>query len=188
MSLPLAILPSLQLDFRKKVGLAVVFSLGCIIISVAIVRMTQVLRAERVDLVGLAIWSTVESGVAVIVGSMPPLKGFLAKGIRAYTAKHSGQAYGASGGRNAYAGHNTSKSAVVAESIPLDETQGSRHSHNDGQIYVQKSYGWQHENRSVSDMGYPGSSRSYDEEARIVDRGGDNGYQVSNGDKLGVSR
>ncbi|EMT69771.1 hypothetical protein FOC4_g10000896 [Fusarium odoratissimum] len=56
MALPIAVLPSLQLDKKKKIGLGIAFSLGIIIICVAIVRMSQVIVGKKVDLVGLAIW------------------------------------------------------------------------------------------------------------------------------------
>jgi hypothetical protein len=174
MSIPLALLRTLQLDRKKKIGLAVVFSLGCIIIAFAIIRMTQVIHHKIVDLVGLAIWSSVESAVSVIVGCLPPLKGFFAKGIRSYTTKRSANRYGhgpsdagAHGGHGAYAGGSKSKSAVVTESIALDETDHSQHEQVGGQIYVSKSYGWHHETRSEADAN---SNGEYDDTAGIVPR------------------
>jgi len=77
MALPIALLPSLQLDMRKKIGLGIAFSLALLIICVAIVRMTQVIVADRVDLVGLAVWGAVETTTAVVVGCLPPLKALL---------------------------------------------------------------------------------------------------------------
>ncbi|KAJ4166019.1 hypothetical protein NW765_007245 [Fusarium oxysporum] len=47
MALPIAVLPSLQLDKKKKIGLGIAFSLGIIIICVAIVRMSQVIVGKR---------------------------------------------------------------------------------------------------------------------------------------------
>jgi hypothetical protein len=178
MSIPLALLRTLQLDRKKKIGLAVVFSLGCIIIAFAIIRMTQVIHHKVVDLVGLAIWSSVESAVSVVVGCLPPLKGFFAKGIRSYTTKKSANRYGGgpSGDHAGHAGHGTyaggskSKSAVVTESIALDETDHSRFEQVDGQIYVSKSYGWHHETRSEADAH---SNGEYDDTAGIVHRMGD---------------
>jgi hypothetical protein len=173
MSLPLALIPSLQLDRKKKVGLVVVFSLGFIIIAFAVIRMTQVIHHTNVDLVGLAIWSSVESSVAVIVGCMPPLKGFLTKSMRAYTAKRSAHGYNAaSKGFNSrdqatYAGAGQSKSAVITESIPLDETNRSRHEQDQGQIFVSTSYGWHHDTRSVAD---DSSAKEYDDTSGIVKR------------------
>lgn len=145
MALPIAALPSLQLDKRRKIGLAAVFALGVIIICVAIVRMTQVIVGEAVDLVGLAIWGAVETATAIIVGSLPPLKSLLTRGVKKYqsTKKSSGNKYGqdATGGgntRDRY-GHNSSARAVMAsESIPLDSMHKS--GHQNGGIYVQKTF------------------------------------------------
>lgn len=144
MALPIAALPSLQLDTRRKIGLGAVFALGIIIICVAIVRMTQVVVGDAVDLVGLAIWGAVETATAIIVGSLPPLKSLLARGMKKYqsTKKSSGNKYGdAVSGQNTNDryGHNSSARAVLAsESIPLDEMHQSKH--QNGGIYVQKTF------------------------------------------------
>jgi hypothetical protein len=88
MALPLTILPSLQLDARDKIGLAVVFSLGLLIIATAIARMTQILsiayyrEGVDVDTVSLFVWTIVEASVALIVGSLPPLKGLMVRGVK----------------------------------------------------------------------------------------------------------
>lgn len=145
MALPIAALPSLQLDRRRKIGLGAVFALGVVIICVAVVRMTQVIVGDTVDLVGLAIWGAVETATAIIVGSLPPLKSLLARGVKKYqsTKKSSGNKYGQDGtgqlgSRDRY-GHNSSARAVMAsESIPLDNMHQS--GHQNGGIYVQKTF------------------------------------------------
>ncbi|KAK4115510.1 hypothetical protein N656DRAFT_842370 [Canariomyces notabilis] len=74
MALPISLLPSLHLDFRRKVGLGIAFSLGLVIMSVYIVRMTKLISGgTRVDIIGLAIWGAIEPAVAVIVGCLLPL-------------------------------------------------------------------------------------------------------------------
>lgn len=146
MALPIAALPSLQLDTRRKVALGAVFAIGVIIICVAVVRMTQVIVGDSVDLVGLAIWGAVESATAIIVGSLPPLKSLLTRGVKKYqsTKKSSGNKYGDDGTgqrgntKDRY-GHNSSARAVMAsESIPLDHMHES--GHQNGGIYVQKTF------------------------------------------------
>ena len=142
MLLPLAVLPHLQLDMRKKIGLGVAFSLGFIIIAVAIVRMTQVIVNAQVDLVGLAIWGAVETATAIVVGSLFPLKAFLARRVEKYHSNKASQKYGgnssASGLRGNFGTSSASKNIRVAESIPLDDVHRS---HQDkGRIYVQKTY------------------------------------------------
>ncbi|KAK1518128.1 hypothetical protein CPAR01_15777 [Colletotrichum paranaense] len=141
MSLPIAVLPSLQLDFRKKFGLAVAFCLALITILTAIVRMTQVLKGETVDMVGLAVWSLTELGTAIIVGSLPPLKALLTRGMRKYNGSRTNRnkSYINCRGEpsNGYGPNNTSRSVMVAESIPLDNRHRSEQF--DGGIYVQKT-------------------------------------------------
>lgn len=151
MALPISVLPSLQLDARRKFGLAVAFGLSFIIISVAIVRMTQVIISGKdgvVDLVGLAVWGAIETSTAVIVGSLPPLKALLSRSVKKYStrAKYQYQ-YGASGSHhglrtpgtgNKYGQDSASRIVMVAESIPLDGMHTSNQ--KDGRIYVQRTY------------------------------------------------
>ncbi len=167
MALPIALLPSLQLDMRKKIGLGIAFSLALLIICVAIVRMTQVIVADRVDLVGLAIWGAVETTTAVVVGCLPPLKALLSRGVRKYSSNmKSSQRYGggkSAGGRGntareGYGGLGSSaRSVMVSESIPLDNVHRSQQ--QDGGIYVQKMF--------ETHIEYETSSRD-DDEASIV--------------------
>ncbi|KAL2878900.1 hypothetical protein SGCOL_005868 [Colletotrichum sp. CLE4] len=141
MGLPIAVLPSLQLDFKKKLGLGVAFCLALITILTAIVRMTQVLKGETMDMVGLAVWSLTELGTAIIVGSLPPLKALLTRGMRKYNGSKTNRnksyinCRGEPG--NGYGPNNTSRSVMVAESIPLDDRHRSEQF--DGGIYVQKT-------------------------------------------------
>ncbi|KAL2119931.1 hypothetical protein VTJ04DRAFT_6892 [Mycothermus thermophilus] len=150
MALPISILPSLQLDMRRKIGLGVAFSLGFIIISVAVVRMTQILTfSGTVDLIGLAIWGCVETSAAIIVGCLPPLKALLSREVKKYSTRAGKSKYGnntsgtmnggsGSGGRGGYGHSSTSRTVMVAESIPLDERH--QQTQKDGGIYVQRTY------------------------------------------------
>ncbi|OLN95492.1 hypothetical protein CCHL11_05179 [Colletotrichum chlorophyti] len=168
MALPLTVLPSLQLDKKKKIGLGVAFSLALIIICVAIVRMTQVINGEVVDLVGLAIWGAVETATAVVVGSLPPLKALLSRRMKQYhsSAKPTGQKYGhgtdKAGLPSTYGPNTASRTVMVTESIPLDDMHRSQQLN--GRIYVQRTYETHVENDA--------SSRDDDDEVAIVkDRG-----------------
>jgi hypothetical protein len=144
MALPISILPSLQLDMRKKIGLGVAFSLSAIVISVAAVRMTQVVSGDQVDLVGLAIWGTIESSVALVVGCLPPLKALLSRNVKKYSSRNKSRyaEYAAGGGgagnSGGYGPSSVSRTVMVAESIPLDEMHRSQQ--KDGGIYVQRTY------------------------------------------------
>ena len=177
MTLPLRILRQLQVSRQQKFGLAGVFCVGLIIIATAIVRMTQVLGQARTDPVGLAVWGLVESSVSVIVGSLPPLKSFLAKKISKFTTTHKGYIYGgkngpyvvdSKGGKSGNMTSQISKSGTRTECIPLDEVEGGDHSlaAHKGQIVVTKDYGWT-VGGSVSDSGSM-KFRADDDEANII--------------------
>ncbi|KAF5657133.1 hypothetical protein FHETE_10583 [Fusarium heterosporum] len=167
MALPIAVLPSLQLDKKKKIGLGVAFSLGVIIICVAVVRMTQVIVGDKVDLVGLAIWGAVETATALVVGSLPALKGLLSRGIKKYTSSRGGRTdptdYDSrdSQRRRGQGSAMTPRAIMVSNCIPLDDLHHS--DQVDGGIYVHKTFDMEME-RERDDY----SSRDEDDEAAIV--------------------
>lgn len=82
MALPLRLLPDLQVNRRQKIGLTAIFGIGCVVIAIAVVRLTQIVGKERADPVGLALWGIVESSISVVVGSLPALKSFLGRAIQ----------------------------------------------------------------------------------------------------------
>ncbi|KAG9250045.1 uncharacterized protein F5Z01DRAFT_684196 [Emericellopsis atlantica] len=152
MALPIMVLASLQLDKRKKIGLGIAFSLGFIIIAVAIVRMSQVIVGDQVDLIGLAIWGAVETATAVVVGSLPALKGVLARSIKNYqsTRRTGGKDATGSGSMpvNGYAHESRGRTVLITNSIPLDDVHES--SHIDGGIFVRKTYEQHVEQKALS--------------------------------------
>jgi hypothetical protein len=143
MALPIAVLPSLQLDIKKKIGLGVVFSLGIIIISVALVRMSKVIVGNQVDLVGLAIWGAVETATALVVGSLPALKGLLNRSIKRYATSRSGRtdpsdhSNRCSQRRRGHGSALTPRAIVASDCIPLDDAHHS--GQVSGGIYVHKN-------------------------------------------------
>jgi hypothetical protein len=169
MALPISLLPSLHLDFRRKVGLGIAFSLGLVIMSVAIVRMTKLISGgTRVDIIGLAIWGAIEPAVAVIVGCLLPLKALISRSVKdynsarkssryAYAKGHLGQGIGSGGG--ASYGNSVSRTVMVTQSILLDDVH--RSNQKDGAIYVQRSY-------EMNVELYQDSSSRDDEEVEIV--------------------
>ena len=62
-SLPLNLLYTVRLAPKQKLGLAAVFSIGIIIILVAIARAVQISRKAFADGVLLALWGIIESTV-----------------------------------------------------------------------------------------------------------------------------
>ncbi|CAN9178016.1 unnamed protein product [Alternaria alternata] len=82
MLLPLNLLRKLQVSAQQKFGLAVIFSLGTIIIAFAFARLAQVTKAtSNPDPAALAdgpvllsMWSHIESSVSVIVATLPAFR------------------------------------------------------------------------------------------------------------------
>ncbi|KAF5687816.1 hypothetical protein FDENT_5106 [Fusarium denticulatum] len=167
MALPIAVLPSLQLDIKKKIGLGIVFSLGIIIICVAMVRMSKVIVGNQVDLVGLAIWGAVETATALVVGSLPALKGLLNRSIKKYATSRSGRTdpadYGSpsSQRRRGHGSALTPRDILVSDCIPLDDA------HHSGQvgggIYVHKNQSF-----TIATLRRDSLSLSEDDETAIV--------------------
>jgi hypothetical protein len=154
MALPLALLPSLQLDIRSKIGLGFAFSLGYIIIAVAIVRMSQLILTSPRDLVGLALWGAVETATALTIGSIIPLKGLLTRGINKIASSiRLGQGSGKSKDPESDPSSNGQGSAVRivqgSEMIPLDGMH--RSAQVNGGIYVEKTYATKVKSKEVED-------------------------------------
>lgn len=84
MILPLNLLRKLQINARQKFGLAIIFSLGTIIIAFAFARLGQVTKATSDAAkdpstvadgpVLLSMWSHIESSVSVIVATLPAFR------------------------------------------------------------------------------------------------------------------
>ncbi|TEA12011.1 hypothetical protein C8034_v006844 [Colletotrichum sidae] len=141
------LLPTLRLDKKKKVGLGVAFSLVFVTVCVCIVRMSQTVKGPAVDLVGLTLWSFVEAAAAVLVGSLPPLKALFTRKIsemycsrRNRTCRRFAASDKEAGTCRGYDPSTTSRSVMVAESIPLDEMHSS--GQTGGGIYVQRTCEW----------------------------------------------
>lgn len=84
MILPLNLIRKLQVSARQRFGLAVIFSLGTIIIAFAFARLAQVTKATSNAAkdpstvadgpVLLSMWSHIESSVSVIVATLPAFR------------------------------------------------------------------------------------------------------------------
>lgn len=170
MAVPLSLLPRMNLNKKKKVALGAMFTLSLVIVSVSILRMTQVTTKGQVDIIGLAIWSTVETAVAVIIGSLPPLRTFLSRKMKQY-AKSVGTQNTSEGEytlEDSYALGSKSRTIMKAESIPLDEQHRSQQ--QQGRIYVQRMFETHIEHDPDHDLGAETdiSSRQDDDELRII--------------------
>ena len=66
MALPLRLIWNLRINKKQKFALAVMFSLGCIIILFAVIRVIQIRAStHHVDPVWLALWSMIEASVGM---------------------------------------------------------------------------------------------------------------------------
>ncbi|KAF5858712.1 hypothetical protein ETB97_003880 [Aspergillus alliaceus] len=65
MCLPPRLLQKAKINKHQKLGLAVVFCVGFIIIATAIVRAIEITGKSYSDQVGLAVWSIAESSISV---------------------------------------------------------------------------------------------------------------------------
>jgi len=79
MALPIKLLTFLHVSRAQRLALIGIFSVGCIVIACALVRLTQIIAQARSDPVGLAVWGVVESSMSVVVGSLPALKSFFGR-------------------------------------------------------------------------------------------------------------
>ena len=89
MLLPLRLLVTLHISIKQKLGLICLFSLGIIVIIFAFVRLSNVTKATAESQIDpttsangpiiLALWSTIEAAVAVIVANLPAFRSLLRK-------------------------------------------------------------------------------------------------------------
>ncbi|KAL2813636.1 hypothetical protein BDW59DRAFT_167446 [Aspergillus cavernicola] len=84
----LRIVCSTRITVHQKADLAVVFSLGAIIIAFAVVRAINITRRAYSDQAGLAVWSIAESSISVIVGCLAPFKTFLSRSNSTYASRY----------------------------------------------------------------------------------------------------
>jgi len=90
MALPIKLLTFLHVSRAQRLALIGIFSVGCIVIACALVRLTQIIAQARSDPVGLAVWGVVESSMSVVVGSLPALKSFFGRAWDRTVKRYSG--------------------------------------------------------------------------------------------------
>lgn len=94
MFLPLAVIRNLQVARPKKIGVGILFSIGWICIAFAIIRVVKLGEGQGQFIPGwLAMWGTIESAVAVMVGCGP---GLYISAKEAYKTRGA-QSYGTDG-------------------------------------------------------------------------------------------
>ncbi|EFW22611.1 hypothetical protein D8B26_000738 [Coccidioides posadasii str. Silveira] len=99
MVLPLRLIWGLQMSSRRKLAVGALFSVGIFCTITATIRLVQITSKTRVtnpNALWLALWGSVESTTAIIVGSLPSLR-FVRRtsrptGAGAYTTSNTGWA------------------------------------------------------------------------------------------------
>jgi len=131
MVLPLSILWELRLSKRKKVALGGLFTSGLVIIAFAIIRLVLTLpgRHNHVNPKWLALMSSTEACIAVMVSCAPPLKVLLTRRQNSAAAIRS-SSYRGTGSSSGTEGKGKSNDASRGMSLDMmgsrDETPASR--------------------------------------------------------------
>lgn len=130
MALPIKLLSFLHVSRAQRLALIGIFSVGCIVIACALVRLTQIIAQARSDPVGLAVWGVVESSMSVIVGTLPALKSFFGRAWDRTLKRYSGQVgssdvrwSGRTGAPCRVTVSDPEKSWASTQAIPLRRTQ-----------------------------------------------------------------
>lgn len=139
MLLPLPLLRNLRITLAQKLGLALVFSLGMLVVLFAFLRLDSVTSSiaavSHTSAQDLAAWSLIECAVAVIVISLPALRGLLSGRIALTTA---GRTDGKSGGgrsRGFTAGESTHRSGKFGAAIGMQELESQVESESKEELH-----------------------------------------------------
>jgi hypothetical protein len=142
MGLPIRILPTLRMNGAQKNGLVLIFCIGFLIIATALVRLSQIVATQRSDPVGLAVWGLVESNVAVVVGTLPALKGMISRKVQS-TFRSSGsrsrRRYGNMSDEERYE-LSKHRATVDITTLPDSSTTDIVQRAPNGQIVIERQY------------------------------------------------
>ncbi|KAK5956191.1 hypothetical protein OHC33_002765 [Knufia fluminis] len=146
MFLPLAVIRKLQVTRPKKIGIAILFSIGWVCIGIAVVRVIKLGEGQGQFIPGwLALWGTIEAAVAVMVGCGP---GLYVSAKEAYKSR-SGRSYAGGSGVPASSGKKWFSNGGTAKSwAKMDDglMKGST-----GEIKVQSTFEMREMNRKDSE-------------------------------------
>jgi hypothetical protein len=86
LALPLPVIATLKVNWRKKAGIMFMFSLGAFVLIISCIRLQYILMFQRStnptwDYVDVLIWTALEVNVSIIVASLPAIRALLAKSI-----------------------------------------------------------------------------------------------------------
>ncbi|RFU28030.1 hypothetical protein B7463_g8306, partial [Scytalidium lignicola] len=140
LGLPLSQLPALQLHWKKKLGVTMMFVVGTFVTVVSILRLQSLLHFAKSsnptwDNLAVSQWSTVEINVGIICACMPSLRALL---VRLFpkilgTTQNSKSAYYGNNSRS-YAGGN------ISVNRPGKSLNSGKHDRDGGGIMYSQSY------------------------------------------------
>ncbi|PSR80164.1 hypothetical protein BD289DRAFT_441274 [Coniella lustricola] len=121
-AIPLSQLSGLQLHFKKKIGVAIMFCTGTFVTIISIVRLRTLITFSNStnvtwDNLELSQWSDIEINVGVICACMPTLRLILVKAFPVLGGSHRsaggryGYGYGSSGAGGRYANTNNNNNS-----------------------------------------------------------------------------
>ena len=123
MALPLYMLWGLQMRYGQKIGLVCVFSLGLVVAIFDILRTVESLASGTFS--GVALWSSMEVTIAVIVASLPTYRTLLGirtrKGTVRYTSWDRYRRFDNSHGQKASAGSDNAENDSSKALTSVDE-------------------------------------------------------------------
>ena len=117
MLLPLPLLYGLRVSLAQKMGLALIFCLGAIVILFCFIRLASVTKSiaeiSHTSAIDLAMWSAIECVVAVVVISLPSLRGLLSGKLitKTHGTPKGSSAYG-TGMSNLKSGRSTNNTGL----------------------------------------------------------------------------
>lgn len=156
MALPIKLLTFLHVTRAQRLALIGIFSVGCIVIACALVRLTQIVAQARSDPVGLAVWGTVETSMSVVVGSLPALKSFFGRAWERTKKRYSGQLGSAEA-------RWSNRAAGPGRVVLSDDAEKSWASANAAPLYPGR---WSSQQQSPTTPNFPG--RAHDDDERML--------------------
>ncbi|KXJ97313.1 hypothetical protein Micbo1qcDRAFT_171014 [Microdochium bolleyi] len=146
MLLPIYLTLGLQMSVRQKISLVAVLALGCIVAVFSVVRIAVTYTTTTLpELTWLALWSSTESSVAVMVACLPSFKVLVSQNRASrgsdgdrplrdnskYNETDSGGTHGSSlqdGARDRFTGHRKGSTSQILASLTRDDDEHTQKS------------------------------------------------------------
>ncbi|KAH7029080.1 uncharacterized protein B0I36DRAFT_128162 [Microdochium trichocladiopsis] len=136
MILPIYLAIGLKMSLKQKISLIAVLGLGCIVTVFSVIRIIVTYTVTtQPEVSWLALWSTIESSIAVMVACLPSFKVLISQGVgssnksRSKYADMGGSAHQSGTGRSRFGGHASKNGTVTSKVLAsrgfedLDDTE-----------------------------------------------------------------